>query len=74
MLIVFLLIVLLIFVPGDLNEVVGLVINPHNDYSFQQHLLSAGVEALVSLGGKRGWRSSGQFEDSVGTKNSTETL
>ena len=67
------LVVLPVSTPGDLNEPVGLVINPCEDCSSQQRLLGAEVEALVSLGGKRDWHSSGWFEDGVGTENYVET-
>ena len=52
MVIVFLLVVLLIFAPGDLNDVVGLVVDPRNDYSSQQCLLNVGMEVLVSWEGR----------------------
>ena len=69
MLVVFLLMVLLIFAPGDLNEPVGQVVDPRNDYSSQQRLLNVGMEVLVSMGGKRGRTSSGWIEDSAYMKN-----
>ena len=69
MLVVFLLVVLLVFAPGNSNNPVNLVFMPGDDYSSQQCFFNVGVEALSNLGGEWDRCFSGLIEDSIGMKD-----